>query len=99
MDADEAAIGFREVLSLNGHRLAVEKLGHVFVGRDSFELQFRIPCGLSGLWGQFDRHEEIVRRGLTLRKTTVQISPTLLREVLSVTARVDFAFGRSSGVA
>ena len=99
MNADEAAIGICELLPLCGNRLSVEELGHIFVGRDSFESQFRIPCGLSGRWGQFDRHIEIVRRGLTLRKTSVQISSILLYEVLSVTALVDFAFERSSRVA
>ena len=99
MDTDETVIRFSESLPLYGNRFIIEKLGHVFVCLNSFESQFRVPCGLSGLWGQFDRHIEIVRRGLTLRKTSVQISSTLLREVLSVTALVDFAFERSSGVA
>ncbi len=99
MDADEAAIRFRELLPLCGNRLGVEELGHDFVDHDSFESQFRIPCGMSGLWRQSDCHREIVRRGLTLRKSAVQIRATLLYEVLLVTALVDFAFERSSGVA
>lgn len=36
---------------------------------------------------------------LTKRKTRLQISLTLLHEVLSVTAGVDFAFQQSSPVA
>ena len=49
MHADESAIGFREFLSIRLNRGRFENLGDIFVSCDSFQSQFRLPGGLSGL--------------------------------------------------